>query len=126
MINASPFSMFFQSLLPSFSLQQPGGAGAGGVVGQQLQQQQRNREAGEGPANAAVAAVAAAAAAGAGAAAGDGAIAGLQAYTNSLNSIVDAMRDFLSDIRVLERPNDADVDDDDGSEDEDEQNNYLT
>lgn len=113
MINASPFSMFFQSLLPSFSLQQqqqqqqqqPGG------VGQQLQ---RNREAGEGPANA-----------GAGAA-GDGTIAGLQAYTNSLNSIVDAMRDFLSDIRVLERPNDADVDDDDGTEDEDEQNNYLT
>ncbi|KAL1379030.1 hypothetical protein pipiens_000509, partial [Culex pipiens pipiens] len=121
MINASPFSMFFQSLLPSFSLQQPGGAG----VGQQLQQ--RNREAGEGPANAAVAAAAAAVAgAGAAAAAGDGAIAGLQAYTNSLNSIVDAMRDFLSDIRVLERPNDADVDDDDGSEDEDEQNNYLT
>uniref|UniRef100_A0A8D8HV55 Transcription factor 25 n=1 Tax=Culex pipiens TaxID=7175 RepID=A0A8D8HV55_CULPI len=121
MINASPFSMFFQSLLPSFSLQQPGGAGG---VGQQLQ---RNREAGEGPANAAVAAAAAAVAgAGAAAAAGDGAIAGLQAYTNSLNSIVDAMRDFLSDIRVLERPNDADVDDDDGSEDEDEQNNYLT
>lgn len=115
MINASPFSMFFQSLLPSFSLQQPGG------VGQQLQQ--RNREAGEGPANAAAAAGAVGAGAGA---AGDGAIAGLQAYTNSLNSIVDAMRDFLSDIRVLERPNDADVDDDDGTEDEDEQNNYLT
>lgn len=113
MINASPFSMFFQSLLPSFSLQQQQ---AGGV-----QQLQRNREAGEGPANAA------GAGAGAGAAAaGDGAIAGLQAYTNSLNSIVDAMRDFLSDIRVLERPNDADVDDDDGTEDEDEQNNYLT
>lgn len=107
MINASPFSMFFQSLLPSFSLQQPQ---------QQLQPgQQRNREAGEGPANAAAAA-----------AGGDGTIAGLQAYTNSLNSIVDAMRDFLSDIRVLERPNDADVDDDDGTEDEDEQNNYLT
>lgn len=107
LINASPFSMFFQSLLPSFSLQQ------------QAQQQPgqlaiRNREAGEGPA-----AVAAAAAA------GDGAIAGLQAYTNSLNSIVDAMRDFLSDIRVLERPNDADVDDNESS-DGDEQNDYLT
>lgn len=111
MINASPFSMFFQSLLPSFSLQQQQQQ-AGGV-----QQLQRNREAGEGPANAAGAGAAAA---------GDGAIAGLQAYTNSLNSIVDAMRDFLSDIRVLERPNDADVDDDDGTEDEDEQNNYLT
>lgn len=111
MINASPFSMFFQSLLPSFSLQQQQQQQQPGGVGQQLQ---RNREAGEGPANA-----------GAGAA-GDGTIAGLQAYTNSLNSIVDAMRDFLSDIRVLERPNDADVDDDDGTEDEDEQNNYLT
>lgn len=115
MINASPFSMFFQSLLPSFSLQQQQQQ-----PGQQLQN--RNREAGEGPA-AGVAAAAAAAAAGAG---GEGAIAGLQAYTNSLNSIVDAMRDFLSDIRVLERPNDADVDDDDASEDEDEHNNYLT
>ncbi|XP_029732440.1 ribosome quality control complex subunit TCF25 [Aedes albopictus] len=121
MINASPFSMFFQSLLPSFSLQQ------------QAQQQQpgqlanRNREAGEGPAAAvAAAAVAAGAGAGAGAAAaGEGAIAGLQAYTNSLNSIVDAMRDFLSDIRVLERPNDADVDDNESS-DGDEQNDYLT
>ncbi|EAT35520.1 AAEL012307-PA [Aedes aegypti] len=112
MINASPFSMFFQSLLPSFSLQQ-------------AQQQQpgqlpiRNREAGEGPA------AAAAAGAGVGAAAGEGAIAGLQAYTNSLNSIVDAMRDFLSDIRVLERPNDADVDDNESS-DGDEPNDYLT
>lgn len=114
MINASPFSMFFQSLLPSFSLQQ-------------AQQQQpgqlpiRNREAGEGPA----AVAAAAAGAGVGAAAGEGAIAGLQAYTNSLNSIVDAMRDFLSDIRVLERPNDADVDDNESS-DGDEPNDYLT
>lgn len=116
MINASPFSMFFQSLLPSFSLQQPQQAGAAVAAGGQPVQ--RNRDAGEGPANAA------GAVAGAGAA-GEGAIAGLQAYTNSLNSIVDAMRDFLSDIRVLERPNDAD-DDDDGSEDEDEPNNYLT
>lgn len=116
LINASPFSMFFQSLLPSFSMQQAQQQPAG-------QLQNRNREAGEGPAAAAGAAVAAAGAAVAGA--GDGAIAGLQAYTNSLNSIVDAMRDFLSDIRVLERPNDADVDDDE-STDDDEQNNYLT
>lgn len=99
--------MFFQSPLPSFRLQQ------------QAQQQQpgqlaiRNREAGEGPAAAAAPA------------AGDGAIASLQAYTNWLNSIVDAMRDFLSDIRVLERPNDADVDDNESS-DGDEQNDYLT
>lgn len=112
MINASPFSMFFQSLLPSFSLQ----------PGQPL----RNREAGEGPAaGPAAGAVGAIGGGGGGGPAGEGAIAGLQAYTNSLNSIVDAMRDFLSDIRVLERPNDADVDDD-GSTDEDEPNNYLT
>ncbi|XP_053684190.1 transcription factor 25 [Sabethes cyaneus] len=113
-INASPFSMFFQSLLPSFSLQQQQ---------QPVQLANRNRELGEGPAGGGAGA-AAAAAAGAGAG-GDGAIASLQAYTNSLNSIVDAMRDFLSDIRVLERPNDADVDDDE-STDENEPNNYLT
>lgn len=113
MINASPFSMFFQSLLPSFSLQPPQG-----------QPPNRAREAGEGPAG--IAGVAAAAAGvGAAAGAGEGAIAGPQAYTNSLNSIVDAMRDFLSDIRVLERPNDADVDENESS-DGDEQNDYLT
>lgn len=119
MINASPFSMFFQSLLPSFSLQQQQQQQQ---VGQQ-QQPNRNRDA--AGVDGAAAAAAVAGAAGAVAGAGEGAIAGLQAYTNSLNSIVDAMRDFLSDIRVLERPNDADVDDDESS-DEDEQNNYLT
>lgn len=43
---------------------------------------------------------------------------------NSLTSVVDAMRDFLSNIRVPEMPNDADVDDnstDDGANDD-----YLT
>lgn len=44
---------------------------------------------------------------------------------NSLNSVVDAMRDFLTNIRVPELPNDADVDEnestDDGAHDD-----YLT
>lgn len=44
---------------------------------------------------------------------------------NSLTSVVDAMRDFLSNIRVPELPNDADVDEnestDDGANDD-----YLT
>lgn len=44
---------------------------------------------------------------------------------NSLTSVVDAMRDFLSNIRVPEMPNDADVDEnestDDGANDD-----YLT
>lgn len=43
----------------------------------------------------------------------------------SLTSVVDAMRDFLSNIRVPELPNDADVDEnestDDGAHDD-----YLT
>ena len=43
---------------------------------------------------------------------------------NSLNSIVDAMRDFLTNIRVAERPNDADVDENESSDDE--PNDYLT
>lgn len=42
----------------------------------------------------------------------------------SLNSIVDAMRDFLTNVRVPERPNDADVDENESSEDE--PNDYLT
>lgn len=44
---------------------------------------------------------------------------------NSLNSVVDAMREFLTNIRVPELPNDADVDEnestDDGAHDD-----YLT
>lgn len=45
-------------------------------------------------------------------------------FSTSLHSIVDAMRDFLSDIRVFERPNDADVDDNETTDDE--PNDYLT
>lgn len=128
--------MFFQSLLPSFSLQQQGqqlhnagenGAVAqmvpGGVQGQQQLQQQQHDDI-------------------AGGQRGDnegiviekilnfffikkifitGAVGGIQSYAElrtSLNSIVDAMRDFLSNIRVPERPNDADVDDDESTSNE--------
>jgi len=45
-------------------------------------------------------------------------------FRASVNSIVDAMRNFISDIRVPERPNDADVDENESSEDE--PNDYLT
>lgn len=44
---------------------------------------------------------------------------------NSLTSVVDAMRDFLSNIRVPEMPNDADVDENE-STDDDANDNYLT
>lgn len=44
---------------------------------------------------------------------------------NSLTSVVDAMRDFLSNIRVPELPNDADADDNE-STDDDANDEYLT
>lgn len=44
---------------------------------------------------------------------------------NSLTSVVDAMRDFLSNIRVPELPNDADVDENE-STDDGNNDNYLT
>lgn len=44
---------------------------------------------------------------------------------NSLTSVVDAMRDFLSNIRVPELPNDADVDENE-STDDDVNDDYLT
>uniref|UniRef100_A0A336KKI3 CSON009574 protein n=1 Tax=Culicoides sonorensis TaxID=179676 RepID=A0A336KKI3_CULSO len=112
LLNGSPLSMFFQSLLPSFSLQQQGaiqqGAGLanpvpGGLQGEQQRVAEALRE-------------------------NEGAAGGIQSYAElrtSLNSIVDAMRDFLSNIRVPERPNDADVDEDEESSD-DEPNDYLT
>lgn len=144
--DASPFSMFFQSLLPTFNVQEQAQAGgpapalaAVAAAGQPV--------AGPAPvvaprAAAAVAVAAAAAAAvvaadqaapapaEAGAAVGEaGADADADGESNmlrhSLNSIVDAMRDFLTNIRVPERPNDADVDENESSED-DEPNDYLT
>lgn len=45
---------------------------------------------------------------------------------NSLTSVVDAMRDFLTNIRVPELPNDADVDENDASSDDGANDNYLT
>lgn len=45
-------------------------------------------------------------------------------FRTSINSIVDAMRDFLTNVRVPERPNDADVDENESSDDE--PNDYLT
>lgn len=56
-----------------------------------------------------------------------GAASNMQSFVelrHSLNSIVDAMRDFLTNIRVPERPNDADVDENESSDDE--PNDYLT
>lgn len=137
--DSSPFSMFFQSLLPTFNVQEQAQAGGAAPAA---------AAAVAGPApvapvapRAAVAAVAAAAAVvaadpapAADAVAEIGAAgAEVEGETNlqsfelrhSLNSIVDAMRDFLTNIRVPERPNDADVDENESSED-DEPNDYLT
>uniref|UniRef100_A0A6B2EHN5 Transcription factor 25 n=1 Tax=Phlebotomus kandelakii TaxID=1109342 RepID=A0A6B2EHN5_9DIPT len=94
--NSSPLSMFFQSLLPSFSVNQPPQGG------NRAEAQAHDELAEEGAA-------------------------GFQSYTefrNSLNSVVDALRDFLTNIRVPERPNDADVDENESTEDE--ANDYLT
>lgn len=44
---------------------------------------------------------------------------------NSLTSVVDAMRDFLTNIRVPELPNDADVDENE-STDDGRNDDYLT
>lgn len=44
---------------------------------------------------------------------------------NSLTSVVDAMRDFLTNIRVPELPNDADVDENE-STDDGNYDDYLT
>lgn len=143
--DSSPFSMFFQSLLPTFNVQEQTQAGGPAPVA---------AAAAAGPAiagpapvapvapRAAVAAVAAAAAlvaadqapaadaaaemgaAGAGAE-GESNLQSVFELRHSLNSIVDAMRDFLTNIRVPDRPNDADVDENESSED-DEPNDYLT
>uniref|UniRef100_A0A7G3AYK3 Putative transcription factor 25 n=1 Tax=Lutzomyia longipalpis TaxID=7200 RepID=A0A7G3AYK3_LUTLO len=105
--NSSPFSMFFQSLLPSFSVSQaaPGGGGNRAAVAPLAADAQQALEDDDGVAGAQ----------------------GFQSYTefrNSLNSVVDALRDFLTNIRVPERPNDADVDENESTDDE--ANDYLT
>lgn len=107
LLNGSPLSMFFQSLLPSFSMQQQQQQRMPHEVAQLLPgggRQQGQPEAEEGAVGG-----------------------GFQSYAElrtSLNSIVDAMRDFLSNIRVPERPNDADVDENESTEEE--ANDYLT
>uniref|UniRef100_A0A1L8DI15 Putative transcription factor 25 n=1 Tax=Nyssomyia neivai TaxID=330878 RepID=A0A1L8DI15_9DIPT len=100
--NSSPFSMFFQSLLPSFTVNQAPGANRGAVA----QQPDAPQPLGEDDEVGAQ---------------------GFQSVTefrNSLNSVVDALRDFLTNIRVPERPNDADVDENESTDDE--ANDYLT
>jgi hypothetical protein len=112
LLQGSAVSMFFQSLLPSFNMQTP-----------QVQQPQPNRapEAADEGNNAR---------GGGGGIAlipmpeNEGAVGGdamdLQAeYRNTLNSIVEAMRNFLSDIRR----NDGDLENDSS---DDDPNNYLT
>ncbi|XP_058121538.1 ribosome quality control complex subunit TCF25 [Anopheles ziemanni] len=112
-----PLHLFFQSLLPSFSAQpqppQPPPAPQQQQPANVVQNQApEGQQAGAG-----------AAAAGAGGTERD--LMSLQAYSSTLNTIVDAMREFLSGIRALERPNDADVDEAESTE-EDEPNDYLT
>lgn len=94
---ANGLQLFFQSLLPSFNLQQQPGEvaqaeeGAGGG----------DEAAGVNPE-------------------------GPLAFRHSLNSIVDAMRDFLSDIRVMERNPNEDGGDEDSTSGEEDVNDYLT
>lgn len=62
----------------------------------------------------------------------DGAVGGVEEGANgielrqSVASLVDAMRDLLSNIRLPDVPNDADVDDSGDSESDEDHNNYLT
>lgn len=44
---------------------------------------------------------------------------------HSVANLIDAMRDLLSNIRLPDVPNDADVDDSGDSESDEEHNNYL-
>ncbi|KAJ6644186.1 Transcription factor 25 [Pseudolycoriella hygida] len=103
----SPFSMFFQSLLPNFNIQEFAAAAAAVPMNEDGANQAQG--------NNAIDAL-------------DGEAAGANQhfadFRASVNSIVDAMRNFISDIRVPERPNDADVDENESSDDE--PNDYLT
>ncbi|XP_053677555.1 transcription factor 25 [Anopheles nili] len=116
-LSNDPLHLFFQSLFPSFSAQpQPGAPAQAQQANVGINQVQDGQQAGP-------------AAVGGG---GGGGVAGaerdlmsLHAYSSTLNTIVEAMREFLSGIRALERPNDADVDEAESTE-EDEPNDYLT
>lgn len=98
--SSSGLQLFFQSLLPSFNLQQD----AAQANAQRAHEQED---------------------AGGDEAAGGNNDVPYVDIRNSLNSIVDAMRDFLSDIRVMER-NPNDDGDLESSSDEEDVNNYLT
>ncbi|KAG4075327.1 hypothetical protein HA402_003118 [Bradysia odoriphaga] len=105
--NRSPFSMFFQSLLPNFNIQEFAAPVAMPDEGANQVRENNAVDALDGEAA--------------------GAASNQQTYMDfraSVNSIVDAMRNFISDIRVPERPNDADVDENESSDDE--PNDYLT
>ncbi|GAB0086263.1 transcription factor 25 [Sergentomyia squamirostris] len=96
---SSPLSMFFQSLLPTFSVNQPPPRERPALADRVPPLVDDYEE-----------------------------DLGMYSYTDfraSLNNVVDALRDFLSNIRVPERPNDADVDENE-STDDDEPNDYLT
>lgn len=103
--SANGLQLFFQSLLPSFNLQQqPQDAAQQMAVAAQLDEAAGGVEEVVGEQ-----------------AEGEGAIPYAE-LRHSLNSIVDAMRDFLSDIRVMERnPNEDGEDEDSSSGEEDVQ-----
>uniref|UniRef100_A0A182Q545 Transcription factor 25 n=1 Tax=Anopheles farauti TaxID=69004 RepID=A0A182Q545_9DIPT len=115
-LSNDPLHLFFQSLLPSFSAQpQPAVPAAAQQQPQQQQVDGAHNQAPEGQQ----------AAGGAIAPAGsERDLSRVVAYS-SLATIMDMMREFLSGIRALERPNDADVDEAESTE-EDEPNDYLT
>lgn len=104
---ANGLQLFFQSLLPSFNLQQPQPQDVAHAMAQAAQLDE----------------------AAGGEAAGGAHPEGPVAYAElrqSLNSIVDAMRDFLSDIRVMERNPNEDGEDEDSTSGEEDVNDYLT
>uniref|UniRef100_A0A182Y114 Uncharacterized protein n=1 Tax=Anopheles stephensi TaxID=30069 RepID=A0A182Y114_ANOST len=123
-LSNDPLHLFFQSLLPNFNAQAPSAPAPAAAQQPQPAQQANNAVA----AGAAAAGPAAAPAGGAAAAAAAGApdwdLGSMGAYSTTLVTIVEAMREFLSGIRALERPNDADVDEAESSE-EDEPNDFL-
>lgn len=104
---ANGLQLFFQSLLPSFNLNQPQQD-----VAQAMAQAAGLDEAAGGEA--------------AEEAAGGNAEVPYAELRHSLNSIVDAMRDFLSDIRVMERNPNEDGEDEDSTSGEEDVNDYLT
>lgn len=106
---ANGLQLFFQSLLPSFNLNQQQD-----VAQAMAQAAQLDEAAGGGNGEEA-----------AGGAVGEGPVPYAE-LRQSLNSIVDAMRDFLSDIRVMERNPNEDGEDEESTSGEEDINDYLT